>query len=256
MRSDVVEGSGDGGHHHWDHAESRKFTLADQQMLAQLADHAAIARGERQALRVASEQLVERGRAEETLRAANNLAAAVLVQLNEAVIITDPCNRIIEDCNRTFESVFGYRREEVTGKPTSILHVDEAAFVAFRSFLAKWDVVADGASFEFVMKPRTVRCSIGALCDPLCATTPAGERCWRHPGHHRAVAGRPEGTRPAGAGHPAENVAAGFAAGDSGTGGKGPDWRTAGPIADLATEITQADMCTIQLKDQADYVWC
>jgi PAS domain S-box-containing protein len=137
-----------------DLAERRKFTLADQELLAQLADHAAIAVENARLYESLHEQLVERGRAEETLRTANNLLQRVLSSLNEAVVITDPNTRTLADCNRTFESMFGYRRDEVTGKPTSILHVDEAAFVAFRSFLAKWDVVADGASFQFVMKRK------------------------------------------------------------------------------------------------------
>ena len=237
-----------------DHAESRKFTLADQQMLAQLADHAAIAVENARLYESLQEQLVERGRAEETLRAANNLLQRVLSSLNEAVIITDPYNRIIEDCNRTFESVFGYRREEVTGKPTSILHVDEAAFVAFRSFLAKWDVVADGASFEFVMKRKNgevfpsehyvtyVRDDTGRQVKGVGVIRDITERLRADQREHALLE---RATRQRMLQQSSQQAIRALAAG---TGLE----ETLGLIADLATEITQADMCTIQLKDQAD----
>jgi PAS domain S-box-containing protein len=236
-----------------DLAESRKFTLADQQLLAQLADHAAIALENARLYETLHEELAERRRAEETLRAANSLLQRVLSSLNEVVIITDPRSRIIEDCNRTFENVFGYCREEVTGKATSILHVDEAAFLAFRSFVAKHGAEADGASFEFAMKRKNgevfptehyvtfVRDEAGRPVKSVSVIREITERLRADQREHalleRAIRQR---AMQQSSWQAIRALAAGACLEE-----------TLGLIADLASEITQADMCTIQLIDPA-----
>ncbi len=236
-----------------DQSESRQFTKADQQMLAQLADHAAIAVENARLYESLQEQLLERGRAEETLRAANSLLQRVLSSLNEAVIITEPNKRIIEDCNRTCEDMFGYSREEMIGESTSILHVDEAAFVAFRSYLAKWDMVTDGASFEFAMRRRNgevfpsehyvtyVRDETGRSVKAVSVIRDITERLRADQREHALLerAARQSTLRQS-----SQQAIRALAAGSGLT-------ETMGLIVDLATDIAQADMCTIHLRNQA-----
>jgi PAS domain S-box-containing protein len=236
-----------------DLAESRRFGPADQGLLAQLADHAAIAVENARLYESLQEQLLERGRAEETLRASNNLLQRVLSSLNEAVVITDPSSRTIEDCNRTFESMFGYRREEVTGKLTGILHVDEAAFLAFRSFAGMGNVESDGASFEYTMKRKNgevfptehyvtyVRDEAGTAVKAVSVIRDISERLLAN---RRERALLESDTRQRMLQQSSRQAMRALAT------GSGLE-ETLGIIADLATEITQADVCTIQLKNAA-----
>ena len=48
-----------------------------------------------------------------------------LESLNEAIFIVESGTRKILDCNTTCEKMFGYRREEMVGANTSILHVSD-----------------------------------------------------------------------------------------------------------------------------------
>jgi PAS domain S-box-containing protein len=235
-----------------DDAENREFRLADQELLAQLADHAAIAVENARLYESLQEQLVERGRAEETLRSSNNLLQRVLSSLNESVIITDPNHRIMEDCNRTFETMFGYRRDEVTGKPTSMLHVDDAAFEAFRSCLGEWDVETDEGHFQFVMKRKNgeafptehyVTYVLDETGRPVKGVNVIRDITERLRADQREHALLERATRQRTLQQSSWQAIRALAA------GTGLD-ETLGLIADLASEITQADMCTIQLMDQ------
>lgn len=55
----------------------------------------------------------------------------ILASLNEAVFVVTPKTRKIEDCNITAEKIFGYGREEIIGRDTAILHVNDGMFEAF-----------------------------------------------------------------------------------------------------------------------------
>lgn len=70
-------------------------------------------------------------RAEKALRDSYTLLQTVLSSLNEAVFVVDPFTRLIQDCNRTTELIFGYTREELIGQETDFLHVNAETFQHF-----------------------------------------------------------------------------------------------------------------------------
>ncbi|GAM10098.1 signal-transduction histidine kinase senX3 [Geobacter sp. OR-1] len=67
----------------------------------------------------------ERKSAEKALVDSCTLLQKTLSSLNESVFIVDTATRVILDCNVTVESMFGYARNEIIGRHTSILHVSE-----------------------------------------------------------------------------------------------------------------------------------
>jgi PAS domain S-box-containing protein len=69
--------------------------------------------------------------AQTALQESHNLLEKVLSSLNEAVILIDPCTQLIQDCNRTTETMFGYSRAELIGQATDFLHVSEEMFEIF-----------------------------------------------------------------------------------------------------------------------------
>ena len=84
------------------------------------------------------EDLLARNRANQALRDSENrlrrseaLLQTVLSNLDEAVLLVNPETRLIEECNKTTETIFGYPRKELIGKDTSMLHVNRDMFVQF-----------------------------------------------------------------------------------------------------------------------------
>ncbi|MGK7371537.1 MAG: PAS domain-containing sensor histidine kinase, partial [Candidatus Halalkalibacterium sp. M3_1C_030] len=59
------------------------------------------------------------------LRESEQLLKNVFESLEESVILVDPQSRTIKDCNEATEKVFGYDKDELLGKSTRILHLDE-----------------------------------------------------------------------------------------------------------------------------------
>jgi PAS domain S-box-containing protein len=75
------------------------------------------------------------------------LLKTVMSNLGEAVILVGPPKRSIVDCNSAVKSMLGYSAEELVGKPTALIHEDEAAFESF------------GTTSETVLqKERIFRC--------------------------------------------------------------------------------------------------
>ncbi|HKJ66091.1 MAG TPA: PAS domain S-box protein, partial [Desulfopila sp.] len=68
---------------------------------------------------------------ENQLRQAKLLFEKVFNSLQEAVLVIDSHNRKILVCNGATEKIFGYRQEEIRGKSTRQLHVDDNAFARF-----------------------------------------------------------------------------------------------------------------------------
>ena len=75
--------------------------------------------------------VTERKAAERKLRATKRLLQKTFESLTDAVFIVDPSGRRILSCNAAAEAVFGYDRDELIGKSTKVLHVDDQAYQEF-----------------------------------------------------------------------------------------------------------------------------
>ncbi|MDQ7784842.1 MAG: PAS domain-containing protein, partial [Desulfomonilaceae bacterium] len=74
--------------------------------------------------------------------------------LDEAVLVVTP-TRILEEINPAAERMFGYKREELAGKSTEILHVDHEHYVEFGEKLKEAFDKGDTAEFDFSGKRKT-----------------------------------------------------------------------------------------------------
>lgn len=72
--------------------------------------------------------------------------------LKESVIILDPETRAITDCNEAIEEIFGFRRDELIGKNTRILHVDDERYHEFHE--RSHQKLVDTGSFKTEYKMR------------------------------------------------------------------------------------------------------
>ncbi len=101
------------------------------------------------------EDITERKRAEEALLESEELLTKTLNSLLDAVLIVDAKSITIKECNPAAEKIFGYSREELIGRSTSLLHVNEETLADFRKQLYK-EVEEKGwlDNFEFSMKRK------------------------------------------------------------------------------------------------------
>jgi PAS domain S-box-containing protein len=67
----------------------------------------------------------------ERLRESQQLLNKTFGSLRDAVLILAAETRIILDCNPAATKLFGYSREEIVGKDTRFLHIDDSAFDQF-----------------------------------------------------------------------------------------------------------------------------
>ncbi len=82
------------------------------------------------------EDITGRKRAEEALRRSQQLLDKTFVSLHDAVFIIDADTVEIIECNPAASKIFGYGRQEMLGRTTAFLHVDEAELDEFRSHLS------------------------------------------------------------------------------------------------------------------------
>jgi PAS domain S-box-containing protein len=78
-----------------------------------------------------TQDITERKHAQEALRESRDRFEAILASLDEAVFLVDPVTRLISECNDATARIFGYSHEELAGKDSSFLHVDQAHFEQF-----------------------------------------------------------------------------------------------------------------------------
>jgi PAS domain S-box-containing protein len=91
-----------------------------------------------------SRDVTERVRAQQALRASKELFEKTFRSQRAAIFILDADRPPhIVDCNRAAWEIFGYPREEMLGRTTAFLHVDEAALQAFQAAIYP-DVDAQG----------------------------------------------------------------------------------------------------------------
>lgn len=83
---------------------------------------------------------------ENQLRQAKLLFEKVFNSLQEAVLVIESRNRKVLVCNGAAEKIFGYRQEEIRGKSTRQLHVDDNAFARFAELSEP--VLENGKSFS------------------------------------------------------------------------------------------------------------
>jgi PAS domain S-box-containing protein len=74
------------------------------------------------------QDITDRKRGEEALRTSQELLNKTFASLLDALLIVHAGDRTIRDCNPATRQLFGYTRDELLGKPTRILHVDDAAY--------------------------------------------------------------------------------------------------------------------------------
>jgi PAS domain S-box-containing protein len=98
--------------------------------------------------------VLERKRAEEELNKTLDLMQETFSSLNEAVLLVDTNTRLIYDCNITAETMFGYNREELIGKNTEFLHVNEDTSRTFGEKVLAQLESSDHFEFDFKMKRR------------------------------------------------------------------------------------------------------
>ena len=79
----------------------------------------------------------ERKRAEEELRASRHLLQTTLYSLRDAVFILSIEGGQIIECNPAATRMFGYPRDEILGRTSRFLHVNEPALHEFRARLSK-----------------------------------------------------------------------------------------------------------------------
>jgi PAS domain S-box-containing protein len=84
---------------------------------------------------VISQDITERKLAEEALRESKQLLERTFASLHDAVFIVDAETVEILDCNPAASKMFGHGRQEILGRTTAFLHVDEASLQEFRARL-------------------------------------------------------------------------------------------------------------------------
>jgi len=75
--------------------------------------------------------ITERKHAEEAARASQHLLERTFAALADAVFVIDPHTRTVTACNDGVQTVFGYRKDEVVGRNTAFLHVDDSMYADF-----------------------------------------------------------------------------------------------------------------------------
>lgn len=92
--------------------------------------------------------------AEEALRQANVLLDETFASMDDVVLVVERGTRRVVHCNQALERVFGYRPDEIIGKSTWILHVDEESSAAFSVKASESVDSSGGAHFQWRMRRR------------------------------------------------------------------------------------------------------
>jgi PAS domain S-box-containing protein len=96
------------------------------------------------------EQVGERG---DELRKSGIWFRGMFKILDEAVLLVTQ-SRVLEEINPAAGKMFGYKKEELAGKSTEILHVDHEHYVEFGEKLKEAFEKAEAAEFDFSAKRK------------------------------------------------------------------------------------------------------
>ena len=83
------------------------------------------------AIMMIASDITERKKEQEELWNTKNLLETIYNNLEEAVLLVDPPERKIIAANPAVESIFGYTPEELIGRKTRLLHIDQEHFERF-----------------------------------------------------------------------------------------------------------------------------
>jgi len=75
--------------------------------------------------------ITSRRQTEKDLHESHERFRATIASLDEAIFLVDPVTRLISECNEASTRIFGYLREELIGRQTGFLHVDQAHLEQF-----------------------------------------------------------------------------------------------------------------------------
>ncbi|MGE5401160.1 MAG: PAS domain S-box protein [Ignavibacteriales bacterium] len=89
------------------------------------------AKGEVVSLLMSLANVTHQVRAEQEVQHSNRLLKSMFSSLDEAVLLVDHQGRLVMDCNDAARKIFGYSGEELIGRDTRRLHVDEKSFQEF-----------------------------------------------------------------------------------------------------------------------------
>ena len=78
-----------------------------------------------------TQDITQKKDSERFLRESHDRIEAIYAALDDAIFLVNPETRLIVECNTATEKIFGYPHEELIGKDTLFLHVDEAHFEQF-----------------------------------------------------------------------------------------------------------------------------
>jgi PAS domain S-box-containing protein len=111
------------------------FNEADAKMIQSVADMIALALENARLYGEAQQEITVRKQAEDALQESHQQLEGTFASLRDAVFIIDANTAAITDCNPAASEIFGYSREDMLGRTTEFLHVDQAALDVFRKHL-------------------------------------------------------------------------------------------------------------------------
>jgi PAS domain S-box-containing protein len=97
----------------------------------------------------------ERSRAREALRSERELLDRVFSVLEDPVVVVDFRTRLLVRANRAAEAVFGWTCEEMVGRDTSFLHVDQEHFREYGRLLEEAYATRGWFEGEFPMRRKS-----------------------------------------------------------------------------------------------------
>ncbi len=117
--------------------------------------------------------MTDQKEAERELRKTKRLLEKTFESLDEAIFVVDPSAREIVTCNSAVRDVFGYAPDELVGRSTAVLHVDDEAYRQFGEMSET--VLKEEGRFEAEYE---MQCKDGTVIDTKHVITPLEGEDW------------------------------------------------------------------------------